>query len=386
MKSNVAQVEAAEQHALFRLRLAGYLQTCATNWFGPENWDSEALPFRESMFQYLFRMTRKTLAAYFGMVLAKIEEFHGLAKVLSQNESIGHFGELYSLLSDTYSKTLLVAIAAHRLTGFRKVILPLNRPEYWDMRKRLSRLADRKDFVNIRFRNFSLSRMNLSSIGYPIDIYFLPGGAATTFYLKQYEYCRDGNSCRAELGSYVIDAGGCWGDSALYFANAVGPNGRVFTFEFSPDNLDVMSKNLDLNKGLAERIQIVDSALWDISGGTLSYESNGPATCLLHGRKEEKQVSTITLDDFVAKQKVKRVDFVKMDIEGAELKALMGAEKTIRAFRPKLAISIYHNDADFSEVPSYIHSLDLGYKFFVDHFTIYRGETVLFCIPRDSLA
>jgi len=67
-----------------------------------------------------------------------------------------------------------------------------------------------------------------------------------------------------------------------------------------------------------------------------------------------------------------------MDIEGAELDALRGAEQTLRAFKPRLAISLYHNKTDLTEIPEYLNALDLGYEFYLDHFTIHNEETVLF--------
>ena len=53
-----------------------------------------------------------------------------------------------------------------------------------------------------------------------------------------------------------------------------------------------------------------------------------------------------------------------MDIEGSELNALQGAEKTIREFRPKLAISLYHKEDDFIVIPDYLKKLNLQYEFF----------------------
>jgi hypothetical protein len=67
-----------------------------------------------------------------------------------------------------------------------------------------------------------------------------------------------------------------------------------------------------------------------------------------------------------------------MDIEGAEQLALEGAIETIKRFKPKLAIAIYHNMDQFVNVPIWINKLDLGYKLYLDHFSIYSGETVVF--------
>ena len=75
------------------------------------------------------------------------------------------------------------------------------------------------------------------------------------------------------------------------------------------------------------------------------------------------------------------VDFIKMDIEGAESEALEGAKQTIRAFHPKLAISVYHKLDDFWTIPKYIDQLGMGYRFYLRHFTIHREETVLFAGP-----
>jgi hypothetical protein len=72
------------------------------------------------------------------------------------------------------------------------------------------------------------------------------------------------------------------------------------------------------------------------------------------------------------------MDFIKMDIEGAELAALKGAEHTLRCFKPELAICVYHRLEDFFDVTDYLASLQLGYRFFLRHFTIHIDETVLF--------
>jgi hypothetical protein len=77
---------------------------------------------------------------------------------------------------------------------------------------------------------------------------------------------------------------------------------------------------------------------------------------------------------------MQRVDFIKMDIEGSELEALKGAEETIRRFRPRMAISIYHKDDDYFTIPLFIRNLELGYRFYLENYTISDGETVLYCI------
>ena len=93
--------------------------------------------------------------------------------------------------------------------------------------------------------------------------------------------------------------------------------------------------------------------------------------------------TTTTIDDFVRQREISRVDFIKMDIEGSEPAALEGAGETILKYRPKLAIAIYHSVSDFVGIPNWILDLNIGYKIFIDHFTIHSEETVCFatCEP-----
>lgn len=88
---------------------------------------------------------------------------------------------------------------------------------------------------------------------------------------------------------------------------------------------------------------------------------------------------TTTIDQLVSEQQIDRVDFIKMDIEGAELNALKGAEAVIRKFKPTLAIALYHRVEDFYQIPGWINNLGLGYHFYIGHYTIHQEETILFC-------
>lgn len=96
---------------------------------------------------------------------------------------------------------------------------------------------------------------------------------------------------------------------------------------------------------------------------------------------EGARIPLVNIDSLVEDGTIERVDFIKMDIEGAELGALKGAARSIKRFMPKLAISIYHKPRDMVEIPLYIHDLGLGYRLFIDHYTIFDGETVVFALP-----
>ena len=90
-----------------------------------------------------------------------------------------------------------------------------------------------------------------------------------------------------------------------------------------------------------------------------------------------RSVSVIDLDSMLLDVPV---SFIKMDIEGAEKKALQGCEKIIRKYHPKLAISIYHNSEDLWEIPQVILESDSEYNFYIRHYTLGDGDTVLYAV------
>jgi len=89
-------------------------------------------------------------------------------------------------------------------------------------------------------------------------------------------------------------------------------------------------------------------------------------------------VKVTTIDKFVEANKLPRVDFIKMDVEGHELKVLKGAHETIGAFKPSLALSVYHRGDDLIKLPKFLLELNLDYEFCLRHCSPGRAETVLY--------
>ena len=76
-----------------------------------------------------------------------------------------------------------------------------------------------------------------------------------------------------------------------------------------------------------------------------------------------------------------KVTFIKMDIEGAEYEALLGAKETIQKNKPKLAISIYHKPEDIISIPKLIKSMVPNYRLYIRHYSNADNETVLYANP-----
>jgi FkbM family methyltransferase len=293
---------------------------------------------------------------------------------------------LYDILSDQPSRELLLKLMAYRIVGHHKIKLPRNTPEYWQGIRSMLDLRTPAPNLPIKFMDTELAHYDVRPLAYDINCYASSTGLACVFVQKQYEYHRGDVHCKTEAGDVVIDAGCCWGETTLYFAHEAGPEGIVVGFEFIPSNLEVLRRNEDLNPLLKERIRLVENPIWSSSGRKLYYVDWGPGSRVTDDINKyhswEGMVETATIDETVERLGLSRVDFIKMDVEGAELNALRGAEASIRKHRPKLAISLYHNPEDVETIPRYLAGLDLGYRFYLDHHTIYQNETVLFAVPH----
>jgi hypothetical protein len=106
--------------------------------------------------------------------------------------------------------------------------------------------------------------------------------------------------------------------------------------------------------------------------------SNGGASARPGHDESGTEVRTITIDDFVQRFSLPRVDFIKMDIEGAESRALTGAAGTIRPCRPRLAISAYRSLDDLVELAIKISEIERSYRLYLAHHSMHNEETVLY--------
>lgn len=270
-----------------------------------------------------------------------------------------------ALLADDASRDLYADLWAYRALGPKHVRLAKANPEYLSLFDKARDL--RVGESRFRFPPFELHRY-ATATG-TVDCWL---GNVIAVLERQYWFERDGVRIAPERGDVVIDAGACFGDTAIAFAEAVGPAGHVHAFEPLGSQYEIIAHNLAANPALAGRITIHRFALDDASGKQLFFTQGAGA----RPAEDGEQVETRTLDDFDFAQ----VDYIKLDIEGAESACLRGAERTIRRFKPKLGVSIYHSMEDFVSLPLLVHEIEPGYRLYLDHHTIHSEETVLYAI------
>ena len=296
--------------------------------------------------------------------------------------------ELYSLLADERSREMLVLVAAYAILGRLFVKFPYYAPDAIATRTALHKKAlikEHGDPMSHKVRNdefglgFALNLYDTSAIGHDLRLY---AGAEFLYALMrdpQYVYTTNTVRIAVETGDYVMDCGACFGDMALVFADAVGPSGKVFAFEPHPRIAELCAYNFSLNERLQDSLTLAKKAVSETVGEELSFTLAGPGSSLSDiAGTQVVAVTTTTIDHEVARNNLPRLDFIKMDVEGAELQALRGAVHSIRKFKPNLAISLYHKRSAFTLIPRFIHDLDLGYRFYMNHHYINQWETVLY--------
>ncbi len=169
-----------------------------------------------------------------------------------------------------------------------------------------------------------------------------------------------------------LDGGGYVGDTATEVIKNFPDFKKIYLIEPIAQNIRIAKRELGHHKN----IEFLACGV-----------SNKKAT--LHFN-EEKSFSTIygngtssvevdTIDNLVKK----KVDFIKLDIEGAEQDAIDGAKETIKKYKPILAICIYHKAEDWYKIPQKVLEIESEYKIYLRHYMEGIFETVMYFIPKN---
>lgn len=285
----------------------------------------------------------------------------------------------YGLLSDEFSKKMFINVLLYQLFEEVHFRYPLFYSDVFNFIDEIEKNACSHLKGEIvpegHLKVYDLTYFNYKNL----KLLYGAQGIVVDYILQQYNYK---NYVKVEKGDVVIDGGGCYGDTALYFSYLAGETGRVHSFEFIDSNIDIYNKNLMLNPKLSKNITLVRKPLWESSTMKLYTITHGAASHVSFVPLEEGAVefTSISIDDYVRNNNMQKIDFIKLDIEGSEIPTIKGAQETIKKFKPKLAICVYHRKEDLWEIPILLKSFVPEYRLFLNHYTLHSGETVLFAI------
>jgi FkbM family methyltransferase len=187
-----------------------------------------------------------------------------------------------------------------------------------------------------------------------------------------------GESRGVKAGDIVIDGGAHFG--AFVRSSLARGAKLVVAVELSPINIECLERTFA--KEIAEkRVIVYPKGIWHEDDWLELKKSRftwGHSVVINRrgGEGNNPIVPLTTIDKLVIELGLSRVDFIKMDIEGAESNALMGAKQTLQQFKPRLAIAAYHRGDDKISIPDAVTSAEPAYRMCLEGRG--RGDKVIF--------
>lgn len=140
-------------------------------------------------------------------------------------------------------------------------------------------------------------------------------------------------------GDVVVDAGAYPGDYTIWASRKVGASGRVIAFEPTPQNKAILERNLKREK--YDNVTIVPKGLWN-ENTTLNLSGTSGFSASVSADNTGDTIEVSRLDDALEELGIEKIDVLKMDIEGAEIEAIQGCEKTLRNNVAEVMVATYH--------------------------------------------
>jgi FkbM family methyltransferase len=175
-------------------------------------------------------------------------------------------------------------------------------------------------------------------------------------------YDRDAVSVKS--GDVVLD---CGANVGVFTRTALARGaGLVVAIEPAPNTVECLRRNFE-KEIAAGRVIVVPKGVWshpDVLELAEGDDGNTTGDSFVFGRNQPRKVKVLltTIDILAVELALPRVDFVKMDIEGAEKDALRGAAETIRKYHPRMAISTEHLPDDMTAIPHTVNAIWSGYS------------------------
>lgn len=189
-----------------------------------------------------------------------------------------------------------------------------------------------------------------------------------------------------------VDGGAYDGDTiGVIVKKKSWENWKIIAFE--PDYKNFASLKKFVTKSRKKRTEIVRSGLWKQTDQLSFFGLGTPESGIGDEKKFDswsgtikktskiakvEKLSVVSIDEYFWDKEVPT--YIKMDIEGAEKEALMGAKKIIKKYKPKLAICIYHKPSDLWEIPLLIKKLNPDYQLYIRHYSREVCETVCYAV------
>lgn len=289
-------------------------------------------------------------------------------------EKYQDFEQSYRLMSNNSSRELFCELIAMQIIGEKRFCLSSFEKIHATYETASNVLLESGDEYPIY--GWLLKGVSLDDPA--VNIFTVPTILNLHFNERLYEYGCGNDVVRVEKGDCVIDAGIGWGDTTVYLAAKCRDDfgGKSYAFDILDEGLDALRSQLDRNPDL-NNVQAFKCALSDTDDERVFISAPSPGARITKNYTG-REVRTKKIDTFVDREKIEQVNFIKMDIEGAEVPAIKGATNVIKSHHPKLALSVYHKWDDMRVIPRLINTISPDYNFYLDCTTGFGGEAVLY--------
>lgn len=175
----------------------------------------------------------------------------------------------------------------------------------------------------------------------------------------------------------LIDGGASNLETTLEFIDTVdGIYEKIYVIEpFKPDYEEC---NKLIKKYNLQNIETINCGLWS-KEQKLYFNPIGYGSSYI-GNEGNEVINCKSIDSIL---KGRRASIIKMDIEGSEKEAIIGATETIKKYHPTLMICVYHKPNDALELTKTILNIREDYDLYLRHYSYTKNETVLYCIPKE---
>ncbi len=183
-----------------------------------------------------------------------------------------------------------------------------------------------------------------------------------------------------EKNDIMMEIGSHQGFTGILFSKRVGENGKILCFEPNSGNFEILQKNIQLNK--IQNIIAINRALGDKKGEIEITTEDSNSYIIQKSQNQSQKVDMETADSYIHYNPT----FLKIDIEGAEMLALKGAQQILKTL-PKLAIEIHKNliisryNADLKELLNLI-----PFEYYNCHIQYDEGEIIPLKTPEDLVS
>lgn len=173
-----------------------------------------------------------------------------------------------------------------------------------------------------------------------------------------------------------VDVGAYIGDTTLDYIKIYNNYKKIYCYEITNYTMAILKNNLGEYKNIVYKNKAVscENSIMYLKNSLVNSSANQV------DNNGEIEIETVSLDNDI----LEKIDMIKMDIEGSEYNALIGAKNHIINDNPILLISVYHNNEDLWKLPKLIYEYNNNYNFYLRYYgnNIFPTEIVLFATPK----